>query len=175
MGASVSEGSSTLGVIGSGGIAFASLNRLDHVLAGVETEIDAIAAAGLGRIQRAVGGGDQLVGGPAMGRERGNAERGGNRDLRCAVADRRGRHRTAQLFSALDGSFFCQTGKDQQELLATVAADDVACARAAFNLRSEDPQYFVTGKMSFAVVNRLEVIKIAHDHADWMPRTLRQK
>src|ERR1035437_146805 len=84
----------TSGVVERGGFAFASLNRLAHVLGGLAREADAIAAGGLGRIQRCVGSGDQLVGGPAMGRGRGNGERGGRPDLRCAVAETRGRHRT---------------------------------------------------------------------------------
>ena len=49
----------------------------------------------------------------------------------------------------------------------------MSLARALLlHLRSEDPQYLVTGKMPVVVVDRLEVVKIAHDHADWMPRTL---
>src|ERR1035438_10760671 len=95
------------------------------------TEVDAITSGRLGGIQRAVGGSDQLVAGLAMARESGNAERGRYGDLRYAVGDGRGRDRTTQQLSTLDGACFWHPGQDQQELLAAVAAVDIAAARLA--------------------------------------------
>lgn len=64
--------------------------------------------------------------------------------------------------------------QDQQKLLAAVAAVDIAAARVPLHQTAEDPQYLVTGKMSIAVIDRLEMVEITHDHADGMTMALGQ-
>src|SRR5947209_5177360 len=78
------------------------------------------------------------------------------------------------MFGALYRILFRHPRKNEQKLLAAIAAVYIAAARMPFHQFAKNAQHLVASKMSIAVIDCLEVVEISHDDADRMSFPLRQ-
>ena len=113
------------------------------------------------------------VAGPAVGRERGDADRGGDRHRPALLADERPvAERLEDPLGGVPGLVAVGLGQDDRELVAAVAGRDVRRAqRRPDELRGpgQDP---VAEQVAERVVDELEVVEVEHQHAQRAPAAL---
>ena len=120
-----------------------------------------LAAAVLGRIERGVGGGEQLGGPDGVGGMRGDA----GRALERLAADHDLGHRGARPLGHLARLGGLHPRQHEHELLATESADRVRLAHDRAQALGGGGQHAVALGMAVAVVDALEVIEVEHHDA----------
>ena len=124
-----------------------------------------VATGALGLVQRAIGSVQQRIGTFAIGGEAGQAQGNGDGPQGlAAVADLQARDPETERLAAIDGIFEADLRHHQGELLAAVAAGQVAGAHVALHFERQVAQDQVAGLMPEGVVEALEVVHIQqHD------------
>ena len=127
---------------------------------------------GLGHVQGPVGDSDQVVLGPAVVREAGNAD--ADRDRRSGGRRRQVHHRPPDPLGDLVGGAPVGAGQDRRELVAAVAVQPVAVARGAGQGAGDPDQQGVAGGVATRIVEGLELVEVEHQHRERMAATARR-
>ena len=125
-----------------------------------------VAALALDPVERLVGRGDELGGGPAVGREGRHADRRADRDRTALFAD------IGVVAERLEDPFrgpgrFVGVGlrQDDRELVAAVAGRDIRGAQGRPDELGGPGQDAVAEQVAERVVDELEVVEVEHQHA----------
>lgn len=127
-------------------------------------DLDPVATALLGRVERGVGAGDQLVRAGCVGGEDGDAQA-----RRHSVLGTR-RHdltdRVAQVLGGDHGALAVGFREEEQELLSAVASDDVAGSEQPGGDAADVGQDDIARGVAQAVVYLLEVVEVEEDRGE---------
>ena len=126
---------------------------------------DAVAPLFLGLVERLVGMVGKLFRLLAMLRVVGDADRQRGVDELVAKRDACLGEQLAQLVGTLDRSADGHLGQHQHELLAAIAAGDVALAAVLLHQLGKGLEGFVATEVTIGVVDLLEEVQIHQDHA----------
>src|SRR5690606_8250844 len=103
---------------------------------------------------------DQGVGVEGVERVAGDAEAGGGPEVDLLELERF--DRGTELLGDLERAVVVGAGQQQEELLAAVAAADVAAAQRGVDRLADAREDVVAGAVAEAVVDLLEVVEIEH-------------
>jgi hypothetical protein len=123
-------------------------------------QLGAVAAKGLGAVQRLVGGGVEVARRPHGVVPRRDADARADRDAVAPDLDGRVGKQRAQLVGGRDGRGAGGLGQQHDELLAAVAPDDVRDARGVADALCGLAQHRIPGRVAVGVVDELEVIDV---------------